>query len=234
MPKGFFVTGTDTGVGKTIITGAIIRALSFHGIKAGAMKPIESGCGREGDVLVPFDGLLLKQAAHMDDALTLVTPCCFESALAPLPASEIEPVKISIPAIRGAFSKLASKYDAMVIEGIGGLLVPIRKNYAVVDLAADLGLPLIVVAKPGLGTINHILLTVKYALREGLEVAGVIINYSLPPENSLAEKTNLHVLEKICPVPVIGTFPYLKNITEENIEKAVRKNLNFEVLRQYL
>ncbi|MGC2063775.1 MAG: dethiobiotin synthase [Thermodesulfovibrionales bacterium] len=234
MPKGFFVTGTDTGVGKTIMSMALIRAIDMFGMRAGAMKPIECGCGREGGVLIPFDGMCLKQTARMDDPTTLVTPCCFESPLAPLPASEIEIKKVNIPAIRNAFSKLSRKYEVMVVEGIGGLLVPIRKNYAVIDLAADIGLPLIVVAKPGLGTINHTLLTVKYALREGLTVAGVIINYTMPPENSLAEETNAQILNKICPAPVIGISTYLKNITKEAIEKTVRKNFDLQVLRRYL
>ncbi|MBA4373301.1 MAG: dethiobiotin synthase [Thermodesulfovibrio sp.] len=234
MPKGFFVTGTDTGVGKTIMSMALIRALEMLGIRVGAMKPIESGCGREGDVLIPFDGMALKQTARMEEPATLITPCCFESPLAPFPASEIELRKVNIPAIKNAFAKLAQKYEAMVVEGVGGLLVPIKKNYAVINLAADIGLPLLVVAKPGLGTINHTLLTVKYALREGLTVAGVIINYTMPPENNLAEETNVQVLNKICPVPVIGISPYLKNITEEALEKTVRKNFDMQVLRRYL
>lgn len=234
MAKGFFVTGTDTGVGKTIMSMALIRAIEMVGLRAGAMKPIESGCGCEGGVLIPFDGMALKQAAHMEEPTTLVTPCCFESPLAPLPASEIEMRKVNIPAIKNAYSKLSHRYDAMVVEGVGGLLVPIRKNYAVIDLAADIGLPLLVVAKPGLGTINHTLLTVRYALHEGLTVAGVIINYTMPPENSLAEETNARVLDKICPVPVIGISPYLKNITEEALERTVRKNFDLQVLRKYL
>ena len=234
MPKGFFVTGTDTGVGKTIIALALIRALEMSGLRAGAMKPIESGCGREGEVLIPFDGMALKQGAHMDEPITLITPCCFESPLAPYPASEIEMKKVSIPAIKSAFSRLSLNYEAMVVEGIGGLLVPIKKNYAIIDLAADLDLPLIVVTKPGLGTINHTLLTVNYALREGLSVAGVIINYSMPPENSLAEKTNAQLLEKICPVPVLGIFPHLKIISEETVENTTRQYLDLRPLQKYL
>ncbi len=194
MSKGFFGTGTDTGVVKTIVAGAVIRAIGRLGVRAGAMKPIESGCGREGDLLIPFDGMFLKHTARMDELISAVTPCCFEVPLAPLPASETESRRVSLPAIKSAFSKLSSKYDAMVVEGIRGLLVPIRKNYALIDLASDFGLPLIVVAKPGLGTINHTMLTVKYALREGLEVAGVIINYSMPPDDTLAEKTNARTL----------------------------------------
>lgn len=234
MPKGFFVTGTDTGVGKTIISMALIRAVEMLGIRAGAMKPVESGCSREGDVLLPFDGMALRQTARMEEPISLVTPCCFVSPLAPFPASEIELRKVNVPAIRNAFSKLSHRYGAMIVEGVGGLLVPLKKNYAVIDLAADLRLPLLVVAKPGLGTINHILLTVTCALREGLPVGGVILNYTAPPENSLAEDTNVQVLHKICPVPVIGISPYLKNITEEALEKTVRKNFDLQVLKKYL
>jgi dethiobiotin synthetase len=178
--------------------------------------------------------MALKQGAHMDEPITLITPCCFESPLAPYPASEIEMKKVNIPAIKSAFSRLSLNYEAMVVEGIGGLLVPIKKNYAIIDLAADLDLPLIVVAKPGLGTINHTLLTVNYALREGLSVVGVIINYSMPPENSLAEKTNAQLLEKICPVPVLGIFPHLKIISEETVENTTRQYLDLRPLQKYL
>ena len=95
----------------------------------------------------------------------------------------------------------------------------LKQDYFVVDLAKEIGLPLIVVAKPGLGSINHVMLTVNYALKEGLEVAGIIINYSLPPENSLAEETNPQFLKQICPVPLIGIFPYLKNVDEDVLKR---------------
>ncbi|TAN40649.1 MAG: dethiobiotin synthase [Nitrospirae bacterium] len=234
MTKGFFITGTDTGVGKTTVSAALIRTLSLLGLKTGGMKPVETGCGREGKVLLPFDGMFLRQAARMDDQLSDVTPCCFETPLAPLPASELEVKKINLAAIRNAFSRLSQKYDALIVEGAGGLLVPLKKNYFVVDLAEELGLPLIVVAKPGLGAINHIMLTVEYALGRGLDIAGLVINYSLQPENSLAEKTNPKLLSQICPVPVIGTFPYMKEIGEEALEKSGRKNFDIGLLKKYL
>src|SRR5512135_330939 len=163
MPKGFFIAGTDTGVGKTMMAGATIKALVFLGHHAGAMKPIESGCGREGDVLIPFDGMFLKQTAHMDEPVTLVTPCCFESPLAPLSASEIEMKEVDTGEIRRAFKGLSAKYGVMIVEGIGGLMVPVKKDYYVVDMAKEFGLPLMVVARPGLGTINHIMLTINCA-----------------------------------------------------------------------
>lgn len=234
MQKGFFITGTDTGVGKTIIAGAVIKAMGFLGLRTGAMKPIESGCGREGDVLVPFDGMFLKQMAHMDDPIRTVTPCCLESPLAPLMASEQDMIEIHVQEIRKSFDRLSDKYEVMVVEGIGGLMVPITADYYVAGLARDLGLPLLIVARPGIGTINHIMLTVSCALRENLTVAGVILNYSAPPENSLAEQTNPKLLAQICPAPVIGIFPYLRNTGEEAVEKTALKNINLELLRRFL
>lgn len=234
MAKGFFITGTDTGVGKTIIAGAVIKALAFLGIRTGVMKPVESGCGREGSVLVPFDGMFLKQTAHIDDPITLVTPCCLESPLAPMAASERDMIKIDIDEIRRSFSSMAKKFETMVVEGIGGLMVPIREDYYVIDIAREFGLPLLVVAKPGLGTVNHTMLTVKCALDAGLDVAGVIINYSRPPDSGLAEKTNPKLLGRICPVPILGSFPYLKNLDEDEIARAAMKTLDIEALKKYL
>ena len=130
--KGFFITGTDTGVGKTIIAGALIKTLCFLGLKTGAMKPVESGCVRKGKVLIPSDGMFLKQISHMPESITQVTPCCFESPLAPYPASVIERKSISVAGIKKAFYRLSAHYNAVIVEGVGGLMVPLRKNYFVV------------------------------------------------------------------------------------------------------
>ncbi|UCE79966.1 MAG: dethiobiotin synthase [Nitrospiraceae bacterium] len=234
MPKGFFVTGTDTGVGKTIIAGALIKAIQFLGHTTGGMKPVESGCSLEGDVLIPLDGMFLKQYSGMNEPITLITPCCLRSPLAPLPASEIDGIPVHISEIRKAFDILTPGYETIVVEGIGGLMVPITKDYFTIDLIKDFRLPIIVVARPGLGTINHIMLTVQYALKEGLEIAGIVLNYTQSPENSLAEETNPHLLEQICPVPVIGIFPYLKKLDEQEIAKAAMKHLNLEHLKTFL
>ncbi|MFZ5907615.1 MAG: dethiobiotin synthase [Nitrospirota bacterium] len=234
MAKGFFVTGTDTGVGKTIITGALILALRRLGINACGMKPLETGCLREGDILVPSDGMFIKTLAHMEESVHLVSPCCFEKPLAPLTASQIERTTVDFPKIKRAYTQLRGIYDAVVIEGIGGLLVPIRRDYSVLDLAKEFMMPLVIVAKPGLGTLNHTMLTVECAIKAGLPVAGIIINYHNPPEDTLAEETNPETLTQICPVPVIGIFPYLRDFDTGIIEKAVVKNLNLEIIRQYI
>jgi len=136
--------------------------------------------------------------------------------------------------ITNAFATFAHKYTVLIIEGVGGILVPITKDYFVLDMAKDFGLPVIVVTRPGLGMINHTLLTVNYALKEGLTVGGIIINYSRPAEGTIAEQTNPKVLATICPIPVLGIFPYLKNIGGDAIEEAAVKNLNLEMIKKYL
>lgn len=258
MSRGIFITGTDTGVGKTIVSALIIRALIKKGIKVGAMKPIETGCIRsevrsqkpearkDNKLLIPSDGMFLKDMAEMGDSIDLITPIRFEEPLAPMVAAELKKRPVDLDKIFSAYDVLSKKYDFMVVEGVGGLLVPItfvQQNdsaterqfkepsaYFVSDLIRDLKLPVIVVARPILGTINHTLLTVNYALREGINILGVIINFNNPPENNLAEKTNPKVLKELCPVPIIGMLPYIKDITKKNIEDAAIKHLDVRVL----
>ena len=237
MVKGFFVTGTDTGVGKTIITAALIKAAHILGFKACGMKPIETGCKRaensEGNnSLIPSDGTFLREITGTGESIDLITPIRFENPLAPLPASEIENKPIDLDKIKTAYKELSNRYDVIIVEGIGGLLVPIKRDYFVIDLAKDFGLPIIVVSKPGLGTINHTMLTVNYAINKGLDVAGIIINYSRTSEGTLAENTNPEIIRRLSPVPVIGIFPYLKDLESRTIERVVVKSLNLEIIRE--
>lgn len=230
MAGGFFVTGTDTGVGKTVIAGAIIAGLRANGVPAGAMKPVETGCTRTGSVLTPSDGMFLKKVGCMDDPINRVTPFCFETPVAPVVAAGLEGGAVDPAIIRKDFAGLLAKYRTMVVEGVGGLLVPLTPDYYTADLARDLGLPLIVVARPTLGTINHTLLTVRYALREGLSVAGVVLNYTAPEESGVAEQTNPGVIRRLCPVPLLGIFPFLNAPRNEDLTKAALRHLDMRVL----
>ncbi len=237
LPKGVFITGTDTGVGKTVVSALILKELRRRGIIAGAMKPIETGCKKanpksqtlnpkfkKGE-LIPTDGIALREAAGMDDSLDLVVPVRFEHPLAPLAASQLEKRPVSIKKIMNAYKKLSDRYDFLVVEGAGGLLVPIKcrdaSRYFMSDLVKEMGLPVVVVARPSLGTINHTLLTIEYALHSGLEVLGVVINYSLPSEGSLAEKTNPEILRELCPVPLIEIIPYMERTSQKRDESAI-------------
>lgn len=244
--KGFFITGTDTDVGKTIITSALIMVAMSLGLRACGIKPIETGCiktklkvkSQKSEIkdknLIPSDGIFLKNIAGMDEPIDFITPIRFENPIAPLPASEIEGIFVNINKIKRAFMRLTKKYNAIFVEGIGGLLVPIKKDYSVLDLIKDFDLPVIVVSRPGLGTINHTLLTVNYALKEGLTVAGIIINNAQSSEKSLAEKTNPQIISQLSPVPLLGIFPYLKELKADNIKNSAMENLDIERLKNYL
>lgn len=234
LNRGFFITGTDTGVGKTVVAAAVIKALHVHGIRAGAMKPVETGCARSGGTLCPSDALFLKGLARMDDPLNHITPYCFELPLAPFVAAEMEGRDIDRSVITERFRALAARYPAVVVEGVGGILVPLKRDWYVLDLVRELSLPLIIVSRPSLGTLNHTLLTVRQAAQEGLEIAGVVINFSRPPDGTIAEETNAHILEKLMPVPLLGIFPHLPTLEAEVIEKTALRHLNVPLLLRYI
>jgi len=234
MNRGFFITGTDTGVGKTVIAGAVIKAIHALGINVCGMKPIETGCSVIGSSLYPSDGMFLKKVAGMDENINQITPYCFETPVAPSLASEMEGRPVNIDSIVEKFHDLLQRYQAVVVEGVGGILVPIRKDYFVIDLIKELGLPVIVVARPTLGTLNHTLLTVNYALKEGIRVSGVVVNFTRRPEGTVAENTNPLILRQLCPAPVLGVFPYLDNLETHTIEKNAMKYLDLEIIRDQL
>ncbi len=232
--KGFFVTATDTGVGKTVVSAALLRLLRRHGLNVCGMKPVESGCRRQGDEgLVPADGVFLLEASGADEPLRNIAPYRFAEPLAPWVAAERQGVEIDAEIIVEKFNDISSRYDAVVAEGIGGLMVPIAEDYFVSDMARDFGLPLIIVASPALGTINHTLLSVEHALRKGLGVAGIVINYSSPPSGTVSEETNPDSVGRLSPVPVIGMMPFLRETTPEAIEGAAG-NLDWPALRSAL
>jgi dethiobiotin synthetase len=234
MVKGFFVTGTDTEVGKTVVSGAILRTLISLGLRACGMKPVETGCRRQGGMLIPDDGLFLKNISEVDEALDDITPYCFEAPLAPLVASWEDKKEIDELWLERSFDRLSDKYDALVVEGVGGLLVPITRDSSVADIARVFGLPVIVVASPFLGTINHALMTVECAIMSGLEVAGIVINYYRAPEDTIAEQTNPDVLEELMPVPIIGVMPHLEEINKLTLEKTALESLDTDVLKRAL
>ena len=231
MAKGIFITGTDTGVGKTVVAAGIIRALARRGVKAGAMKPIETGCDRRQQELIPADAMFLREIAGMSEPVELIAPFLFSHPIAPMVASELEGKRVDIDTIIRACNMLRTKYEFLVVEGAGGIMVPlIRGNgrmgewvnrktdgpeqrrlqsaYFMSDLIKTLDLPAVVVARAGLGTLNHTLLTVMHALEVGIDVLGVFINAAGPAGNTMAEQTNPDVLKQLCPVPVLGVVPY--------------------------
>ena len=214
-PRGIFVTGTDTGVGKTIVAAALARLLRMNGVSVGVMKPVTSGCRDENGRLVSDDALLLARAAGIEVSDD-VAPYCLREALAPAEAAKIDGVRIEFSAIKAAFLRLSSIYEYVIVEGAGGLMVPLSGGLLVADLARELDLPLLVVARPGLGTINHTVLTCFAAQQLGLQVAGVIIN-GMPENPGLAEQGAPHQIGSLCGASVLGIWPRRNEVDEMEI-----------------
>jgi dethiobiotin synthetase len=184
-----FVTGTDTGVGKTVVGCAIAEALRRRHVAIGVMKPIETGVGPQG----PLDAISLAEAAGVADPLDLVCPQRFALPAAPSVAADHEGRTVDLAAIREAHAELARRHSYLLIEGAGGLLVPITAGFSMIDLAAEFGAPLVVVTRASLGTINHTLLTLEAIERRGLRLAGVVISHG-PRAISSTDRANLGAL----------------------------------------
>lgn len=210
--KGLFITGTDTGIGKTTISGAIARFLVSNGVDCGVMKPIETGCrmGKRG--LIPRDGNYLKQAAKSKDPLDLITPCRFQQPLAPYAAVlQGEKNTLSFSKIQKACDTLFERHDFLVVEGAGGLLVPLTRHLMMIDLIRLLNLPVLLVARSGLGTLNHTLLTLRQGKSHGLSFFGVVLN-RISKKKEPSEATNLKILSEH--LPVFGPLPFFKTTGE--------------------
>lgn len=212
MGKGVFVTGTDTGVGKTVVTAGLVSLLIKEGLDVGVMKPIETGCPKRNGRLVPRDATFLKAVSRSKDDLSLINPYRFSKPLAPLIAAEIDHKEIKIGKIFSAYKKLSEKHDIIFVEGAGGLLVPLTGKLTNLELILELNLPIIVVVGSKLGAINHTLLTLNWARENGVRILGLLINQpnSKPGfRKSLAEKTNPKVIRSFTEVPILGGVPHI-------------------------
>lgn len=219
MSRGIFITGTDTGVGKTIVAAALARLLRVRGLSVGVMKPVTSGCREEAGGLVSDDALLLCQAAGVECSGD-VAPYLLREPVAPAEAAGQEGVVIDFARIRESFDRLAVAHDYVIVEGAGGLMVPLAGGLLVADLVRLLELPLLVVARPGLGTINHTVLTCFAAGQMGLKVAGVIIN-NYPQSPGLAERSAPHHIGSLCGAPLLGIWPHRDDIDEPELVEGL-------------
>jgi dethiobiotin synthetase len=192
-PKSIFVTGTDTGVGKTFVAAGLAATLVRRGVDVGVMKPIATGS--------PLDTRKLRRAAGTDDPAELITPVHLAAPLSPNMAAR-KPIDLS--PVWKAYRALRARHDVLIVEGIGGLLVPIRNRFTVADLARRMRLPLLIVARPTLGTLNHTALTVDAARKRKLRIAGIVIDHHRPFRTGAAERRNPKAIEDLCRVPVLG------------------------------
>ncbi len=202
--RGVFVTGTDTGVGKTVAACALARGLRARGVDVGAIKPIETGVGPAG----PADALALRAGACADDPLDDVCPLRFALPAAPEAAARHAGGRVDLRVIDAALARLQARHDCVIAEGAGGLLAPIAPRVTMADLAARLALPLVIVARAALGTVNHTRLTLEAARHRGLAVLGVVVSHAGGPLSE-ADARNLDLLRADPDVPWLGEIPPL-------------------------
>lgn len=201
------MTGTDTGVGKTLVAGAIADWARRQGVRVGVCKPVATGCQRRREGLVSEDAEFLAHHADSRFSLNTICPQRFAEALAPAIAAERAKTAIEWNAIDGAIQTMSKESDFMIVEGVGGVMVPMDRNATVLNMIQWLGLPAIVVARAGLGTINHTLLSVETLRRARVRVAGVVINEYPPETPGVAEETNPRAIEKWGKVAVLCLVP---------------------------
>lgn len=224
--KGFFVTGTDTGVGKTIISCGLAAVFKEKKIDVGVYKPFLSGISREHP---ESDTSLLKQMSQSSLSYEDITPFEFEKPLAPYVAGKQEGKIVGIEDVLSHWELIRRKHEYFIVEGAGGISVPLGENFLVGHLIKALQLPIVIVARPNLGTINHTFLTVQYATNIGLRIAGIVIN-GISDHPDLAEKTNPKIIEEFCNIPILGITPKLKKVTKESIQKMVKDHIDVSLL----
>jgi len=231
MGKGIFITGTDTGVGKTFFACALAEYLKDSGYKVGVMKPAETGCDAGNGKFTPADAVALKDAAGCDVPLEKICPYQFREPLAPSVAAEREGRQIDVDRLLDIYHEISSAHDITLVEGAGGLMVPLLPSYTYADFARVLKLPLIVVAPNRLGVINHLLLTLEHASCKGLQGQGYVLN-QLDATTSLAAQTNREALFSLTGVPCLGELSY--ETEPKAAVAAIGEHLNFSFLAALL
>jgi dethiobiotin synthetase len=231
--KGLFITGTDTGVGKTTVAAGLTASLANSGMDIGVMKPIETGFS-----LRSSDAVFLKKIAGVKDSLDSICPYRLKHPLSPFTAAKIENVSIRFETIARAYEGLLQNHQVLLVEGAGGLLVPITGEKMMADLILCLKLPLLLISGTGLGTINHTLLSVEAARKRGIEVAGVIFNH-LGPRKGTAERTNPSVIRHFLDVPILGEIPYAtflkgRHRNGERVRQWVDEHVDMDRIRSIL
>lgn len=226
--RGLFVTATDTEVGKTLVAGGLAGVLRERGIDAGVYKPLQSGhlaTDPEGDAA------RLKALAQVNDPLEEICPYSFREPLAPLIAMRRAGMSVTLDDLLKGYDKALRNHSFVIVEGAGGLAVPYAEKALVVDLAERVGLPLVIVARPNLGTVNHTVLTVEFAKQRGIEVIGIILSGLGKSPIGIAEETNPGLIEEWTGIPVLGTIPWLgEGFEPATVRKAIAASVDLETI----
>ncbi|HUW57600.1 MAG TPA: dethiobiotin synthase [Planctomycetota bacterium] len=233
MSKAILVTGTDTGVGKTVVTAGLAAALRARGIDAGVMKVAATGCTVADGYTVSADTQFLRAVTGVTEPDWMLAPICLESPLAPAVAARRTGLPVSWKQIKQGLNDLLERHPVVLAEGVGGFLVPIDEETLLSDVAERLGMTVLIVARPGLGTINHTLLTIEAVQMRGLRVAGVVFCETFEDEEDGSTATNPGEIERIAGVHILGTLPFDPELSVEEcrpgrLVESVEEHLDVE------
>ena len=225
--KSYFIAGTDTNVGKTVIAAGLARNFSNKNISVGIMKPFAASDPNKSNF--EFDDTeFLAEAARINESKTLLNPQFFPIPASPYTASQNLGVAVDVDLVLDSFRKLSKKYDVMLVEGMGGVMTPILQNYFVTNLIKDMGLETIIVTRTRIGTVNHTLLSCMMCKNHGITVRGIIIN-NFDTDGYVVDELKRD-LENILNVPVLGIVPHLDDLNVESISNTLEKNLDLSSL----
>lgn len=212
--KSIFISATDTGIGKTFVAAGLAKAFREAQIDTGVMKPIATGCRKVladeqmniGE-LISDDAVILRDSANVSDSLDLINPVRYEPPLAPITAAKLTGNSIYLNHIFASYNELLARHEFLIVEGIGGLMVPIFHDYFVSDLIKSLESSLLIVARPNLGTINHTILTIREAQNSGIDVLGVVLNHYEKFPDDVSIESNQKIIEECTGISVLGIIP---------------------------
>jgi dethiobiotin synthetase len=219
LPKknGLFITGTDTGVGKTLIAGAVAKILTDEGLKVGVFKPVATGCISHWEGLVSRDSEFLASCANSDLRLNAINPVAYVTAAAPIVSAAEEHRPIDFKKIVSAYYEICQNCDIVIVEGIGGIRVPLTDQFDLRDLVVEFGLPVVIVSRPQLGTINHTLMTIDSIRAANLKIAGIIINGYDSLQSTIAEETAGQVISQCGNVAILANVPFDETASVEEM-----------------
>jgi len=232
LPKkdGLFITATDTGVGKTLIAGCIAKILTEKDLKVGVFKPIATGCRRNWEGMISSDTEFLANCANSDLSLSTITPVGYQTPAAPIVSAACDGTPINFEAIATAYNEICQHTDLVIVEGIGGVRVPLTPEFDLLDLAVELDLAVVIVTRPNLGTINHTLMTIDCIRAAKLKIAGVIINGYDATEATAAEETAEQIISQCGGVKVLAVVPSDETV---DIEASNPGEMTLEILDEY-
>ena len=224
--KSLFITGTDTDVGKTYITAGLAITLRKMGVDVGVMKPFAAGIAQKKG-FKSEDVEILSNAAKISDPETLLNPQFFPISASPYTAWKKLKIKPKIPLILSSFKKLSQNHEMILVEGMGGTMTPILKDYYVANLIKNMKIPTVIVTRSKVGTVNHTLMTVMMCQKYKIPIKGIIINNfdNGYPINQLKKD-----LESLTGIKVLGSIPFIKDMSDKSLYRIFKKNINMKLL----